>query len=191
MEERRAERSKLFEEWAYILDYLPRGRIGVSRPMFRARPIIQLIGENYFTLLESVPKGIKVPPLSQRTYTGKDEARREIGHIIGRITYEELSSNAKDELPDVIAKIVKQQENNFVAFFNEATALTPKMHALELLPGVGKKMMWEIIRQRELEPFTSFEDISKRTGISNVARVLVKRILTELMGETKYKLFVR
>ncbi|HIC95087.1 TPA: DUF655 domain-containing protein [Candidatus Bipolaricaulota bacterium] len=187
----RIERPKLFEEWAYVLDFLPRGRIEVPRPMFRARPIIQLIGENYFTLLEAVPKRRGVPSVGQRTYTGKDESKREIGHIIGRITYEDLSSSAKSELPSVVATIIKRQERRFVRFFNEATALTPKMHTLELLPGIGKKMMWGIIREREARPFVSFDDVSKRAGISNVVRVLAKRVIAELSGETKYKLFVR
>lgn len=191
VEERRTEAAKLFEEWAYVLDYLPRGRIGISRPMFRARPIIQLIGESYFTLLEAVPKGDAAPSAGKRTYTGRDEAKREIGHIIGRISYNELSSNAKDTLTNVITVILKRQEDKFVAFFNNATALTPKMHTFELLPGIGKKMMWEIIREREARPFTSLEDVTKRTGIVNVAKLLSKRIVTELSEETKYKLFVR
>ncbi|MFQ6085742.1 MAG: DUF655 domain-containing protein [Candidatus Bathyarchaeia archaeon] len=191
-EERRVERGKLFEEWAYVLDYLPRGRIGISRPMFRARPIIQLIGEDHFTLLEAVPKIGSIPRVGERTYTGRDETKRDIGHIIGRIGSDELSSNAKNELPNVISTIVRKQESRFVSFFNEATALTPKMHALELLPGVGKKMMWEIIRQREMRPFESFKDVSERTGISDVVKLLVKRIHSEIMSwETKRKLFAR
>jgi putative nucleotide binding protein len=33
------------------------------------------------------------------------------------------------------------------------------MHSLEILPGHGKKHMWEILDEREIEPFNSFDDL--------------------------------
>ena len=40
------------------------------------------------------------------------------------------------------------------------------MHMLELLPGVGKKHMWEIIEARKDKPFESFEDIKNRVKLA-------------------------
>ena len=33
---------------------------------------------------------------------------------------------------------------------------------LHLLPGIGKKLMWEVLTEREKKPFESFADISQR-----------------------------
>ena len=47
---------KKYEEYAYVLDYLPHGRPGAPRSSHSATGVIQLIGEDYFTLLEATPK---------------------------------------------------------------------------------------------------------------------------------------
>ena len=71
----------------------------------------------------------------------------EVTYIIGRIGFEELTASAKAELTSVISKIVVNREKWFVNFFNTARAITPRMHALELVPGIGKKYMWQVINQ--------------------------------------------
>lgn len=180
---------KRYEEYAYVLDFLPHGRPGL-RLTRRAGAVVQLIGELYFTLLEAATKeGVFLKP-HDRVYVGKNN-RKEISYIIGRIGYDELTANAKLELPAVIEKIVLSREKDFVSFFNSAQAITPRMHALELIPGIGKKYMWQIINERERKPFESFEDLQKRVNIPNPAKLLAKRILEELTGESKYRLFTR
>ena len=184
---------KRYEEHACILDFLPHGRPGIrptGRAGYRAGALVQLVGEEFFTLLEALAKeGVVLKPYD-RVYVGK-EAREEIAYIIGRIGYDELTATAKMELPAVISKIVLNRERWFVNFFNTAHAITPRMHALELIPGIGKKYMWEVINAREREPFESFEDLQKRTEIPNPVKLITKRILEELAGESKYRLFTR
>jgi putative nucleotide binding protein len=65
------------------------------------------------------------------------------------------------------------------------------MHALELLPGIGKKSMWQIINAREKKPFDSFKDIQDRTSVGDPIKVIAKRILDELTGGEKYRIFSR
>lgn len=182
---------KRYEEFAYVLDYLPHGKMGSATQSFRAEPIVQLLGEEYFTLLEAVVKAGETLNIRERAYVGKSIARTKISHILGRINYEELTSEAKSELLSVIEEITRKQEKKFVDFFNEAQAITPRMHALELLPGIGKKYMWYILREREKKPFESYQDIQMRTKIPDPAKIIAKRIRQELTGETKYKVFVR
>ena len=43
---------KKFEDFAYVLDFLSRGMMG--RGAYRAEPMVQLLGESYFTLLEAI-----------------------------------------------------------------------------------------------------------------------------------------
>jgi len=184
---------KRYEEYAYVLDFLPHGRAGVrpsGRAGYRAEALVQLIGEEFFTLLEALVKEGVVLRSHDRVYVGK-EAREEITYIIGRIGYEELTAAAKMELPAVISRIVLNREQWFVNFFNTAQAITPRMHALELLPGIGKKYMWQVINEREKKPFESFDDLQKRTELPNPVKLITKRILEELAGDSKYQLFTR
>ncbi len=180
---------KRYEECAYVLDFLSHGRPG-ARPGYRAGALVQVVGEEFFTLLEAVVKeGIFIKPYD-RVYVGKDH-RDKITYILGRIGYEELTSTAKMELPGVIEKIVLSRESWFVNFFNVAQAITPRMNALELIPGIGKKYMWQIINERERNPFKNFDDLQQRANIPNPAKLITKRILEELAGESKYRLFTR
>jgi len=181
---------RLYEEYAYVLDYLQHGRPVTDKPRHLALPTVQVLGESYFTLLEAeVRTGIQIN-LNERLYIGK-ERRERVNRIIGRIGYDALTANAKAELPSVLEKLIADQEKRFVTFFNNSQAITPRMHALELLPGVGKKSMWQIINAREKKPFTNFKDITERTSIGDPVKVIAKRILDELGGGEKYRIFSR
>jgi putative nucleotide binding protein len=180
---------KRYEEYAYVLDYLPHGRPG-TRPGYRAGALIQVVGEEYFTFLEAIARDGIVLKTSDRVYVGKD-ARRKITYIIGRINYEDLTSNAKMELSGTVEKIVINRELWFINFFNTAQAITPRMHALELIPGIGKKYMWQIIDEREKKPFQNLEDLQNRASMPTPSKLITRRILEELAGESKYRLFTR
>jgi putative nucleotide binding protein len=123
-------------------------------------------------------------------YVGKD-SRQEITYIIGRIGFDELTSAARVELPGVVERIVLNREPWFINFFNAAQAITPRMHALELIPGIGKKYMWQIVNEREKTPFKNFEELQKRADIPSPPKLITKRILEEMSGESKYRLFTR
>lgn len=180
---------KRYEEHAYILDYLPHGRPS-ARPSYRAGALVQCIGEEFFTLLEATVREGLILKTYDRVYVGKD-SRSEITYIIGRIGFEELTSAAKVELPGVIERIVLNRETWFINFFNSAQAITPRMHALELIPGIGKKYMWQIINERDRMSFKNFDDLQKRANIPSPAKLVTKRIMEEMSGESKYRLFTR
>lgn len=179
---------KRYEEHAYVLDCLPHGRPG-TRP-YRAGALVQVVGEDFFTLLEAVVKeGLVLNPLD-RVYVGKN-TRDRVTYIIGRIGYEELTTAARMELATAVEKIVLNREKWFIGFFNTAQAVTPRMHSLELIPGIGKKYMWQILDEREKRPFQSFEDLQQRANLPNPAKLIAKRVLEELAGQSKYRLFTR
>jgi putative nucleotide binding protein len=184
---------KRYEEYAFILDFLPHGRQGIhvsGRAGYRAGALVQLVGGEFFTLLEALVKeGVMLKP-HDRVLVGK-VARDEITYIIGRIHFDELTAAARTELPTVISKIVLNREKGFVGFFNTARAVTPRMHTLELVPGIGKKYMWQVINERERKPFESFEDLQKRTELPNPVKLITKRVMEELETDSKYRLFTR
>ena len=187
-------RQKKYEDFAYVLDIFPASQLRSRAPniiVHRDEFIVQLIGEEFFTLLEAaVPKDHK-PVIGSRIYIGRD-VPRSILRILRRINYDDLTVNARANLENAVRKIVKENEKKFIEFFNKSTPVTPRMHALELIPGVGKKIAMKIISEREVKPFESFEDLKKRIGLQDPMRALVQRILEELSNpEEKYRLFVR
>jgi putative nucleotide binding protein len=183
------------EEYAIVLDYLPQGHHGGEKPVYKREPVAYAIGEEFLTLIELVPRrGVSLSS-HERVYIGKDE-RDKIEYIKKRAEYDDLTSAAKSELPYAIDEIVTKKEARFVEFFNESQAISTRLHRLELLPGIGKKLMWEIIEERK-DPFKSFDDISKRIkSLPDPKKLIVKRILLELeggerkLGKGKYKLFI-
>ncbi|MHA1233140.1 MAG: DUF655 domain-containing protein [Candidatus Helarchaeota archaeon] len=185
--------NKKFEEYVIVLDYLPEGHAESRAKTFKTEPIIQAIGVDYFTLLELVPRkshksDIKI---KDKLYIGSGH-RDKIDHIKGRISYDELTATAKFEIDDTILHIIHENEQKFVDFFNNARSITTKMHQLELIPGIGKKLMWEIINERKKGNFKSFKDIRERVSKIGEPDIMIKkRILMELQNADKYYLFIR
>lgn len=180
------------EEYAIVLDYLPYGYPEDPRPIYQKKPVVQAIGERYFTLLELIPKEGKTINIHQRVYIGEGE-REHINHVKRRLKWDDLTNAAKSELPYVLEEIVKEKEKEFVEFFNKAQPITPRLHALELLPGVGKKLMWTILEERRNKEFESFEELSRRVkGLHHPEKLIARRIMEELRDENiKYRIFVR
>ncbi|MBU1975206.1 MAG: DUF655 domain-containing protein [Nanoarchaeota archaeon] len=178
------------EEQAIVLDFLPNGYPFDTRPIHQKTAIVQAIGIENFTLLELVPKkGIFLQPYDE-VYIG-EEKREQIHHINGKIEPSKLTQTAKQELSHVIIQLVKKHETKFVEFFNVAQPLSTRMHAIELLPGVGKKHMWEIVEERKGNPFKSFADVKKRVKLlPDPEKIVVKRIIAEILGKEKHMLFV-
>lgn len=178
------------EEKAIILDFLPNGYSNDTRPIHLKSAIAQAIGVDNFTLLEVVPKkGVFLQPYEE-AYIG-EEKREKIHHINGKIGMSKLTQTAKAELAHVVEQVVSDNESKFVQFFNKAQPLSTRMHMLELLPGVGKKHMWEIIEERRGDPFTSFEDMRKRVKLMpDPKKAIVRRVMQEIEGSEKHNLFV-
>lgn len=185
------QKEKTRETEAIILDFLKNGYANDMRPSHMKTPIAQAIGKNNLALLELVPrKDIFLQPYEE-VYIG-DEKRDQIHHVIGKISLSKLTSTARAELDHVIKQIVKDKESEFIGFFNTSQPLSTRMHSLELLPGLGKKHMWEVVEERRDGPFTSYEDLKKRVKlIPDPEKLIVNRILKELEGEEKYLLFVK
>jgi putative nucleotide binding protein len=178
------------EEIAIVLDFLQNGYSNDTRPMHQKTPIVQALGKEHFSLLELIPKkGIFLQPYKE-VYIGEGK-RDEIHHISGKLSMSKLTSAARAELDFIIKELVEKNQKKFVEFFNKAQPLTTRMHQLELLPGLGKKHMWEIIESRKDKPFESFADIKSRVKLMpDPEKAVIKRIILELEGNEKHHLFV-
>lgn len=179
------------EDYAYVLDYLPQGHPDNKR--FKREPIAFGLGESGFKILELIPKETESLEIGERLYIGKDmDLRKKIMHVKRRISYDEMTTTAQKEVMYVIEEIVKQNEERFVKFYNEAHAISTRYHMLELLPGLGKKTMWAIIDERDKSPFLSFKNMADRvSAVHQPEKLIIKRIMLELSDTTqKYHLFV-
>ncbi len=180
----------LRDNYAYVLDYMRFGNPSDRHPWHRNKPVAQLIGEDYFTLMEATPRPGAELEVGERVYVGPvHEERLKIEKIDTRIDYEDLTTIARDMLPQILTEIVKKKEPVFVMFFNIAQPITLRFHSLELLPGVGKKTLHRILEYREKKPFESFEEIKEVAHIDPV-KTITERIIEELKGGQRYYLFV-
>ncbi len=174
------------EEHAIILEYLPNGYPLESKMM----PIAQAIGEANLTLLELVPRRGESLEIGEKVYIGEGK-RDKIYYILGRLQREKLTEAAKNQLQEFIKKVIKEKEQEFVDFFNKADAINKRVHQIELLPGLGKKHMQEILKQRKEKEFKDFEDMKKRVqNLPDPEKAVEKRILQELTSLERYNLFV-
>jgi putative nucleotide binding protein len=175
------------EEHARVIDFLPDGRAADRE----REPVAQLLGEKYFTLLEvSIKRGTQCV-LGQRLYIGKD-AREQVEKIKGRIDFSDLTAAARSELPLVTKQIIHDREAEFVNMFNKAGPISIRLHQLELLPGIGKKHLKEILDSRSEKPFETFKELQSRVSLlPDPVNLIATRVAEELQGSSKNYLFVR
>lgn len=174
------------DEWAIVLDFLSHGYYGMKI----SQPVAQVLGENYFSLLEVIIREGVYLKVGQKIYIG-DGKRDEVKFIKRRIDYRDLTGGSKEEVEDIVKEIIKVKPERFINFFNDAGPITTRLHQLELLPGIGKKHLWAIINARKEKPFEGFEDIKKRvTMLPDPEKMVIKRIMEELEDKDKYRIFV-
>ena len=183
-----AAQPRKYEEYAYVLDVTVRGRAITIRG--REGTIVQAVGEERLTLLEllGVPSATFEP--GERVYIGKD-GRDKILSVLGRLDYGNISVTAKNELPSTIEKIVKSNEKRFIDYINTAQPINPRIHSLQLIPGIGKTYLMSILNGRAKKPFESFNDLQTRIGLRDPAKLIARRIVEEISGDARMNIFVR
>ena len=177
------------EETAIVLDFLPNGYPFDDTPSHRKTAIVQAIGKEHFVLLELVPKKEETVQPGEEIYIGEGK-REKIHHILGRLESNKLTKTAESEIKFVVETLVEENQKRFVEFFNKAQPLTTRMHQIELLPGLGKKHMWEIIEERKAEPFKDLKDLKKRVKLMpDPKKIVINRIISEIIGNEKHHIF--
>ena len=172
-----------YEEHAYVLDFKSRSKSTTVRG--KTGIIITAIGEERLTLLEVLGIENTTFEAGERIYIGKVQS------VLGKMTYEKISSSGKNEIPAVVQSIVRKNEQRFVDYLNNAQPLTPRVHALELIPGIGKTYLSSIIQEREKKPFENYDDVERRSGLKEPIKHLTQRILEEISGEARMNIFVK
>lgn len=178
------ERVQIKEEYAIVLDVVLE-----NKQSFSDNEVAQAIGTSGYTLLELVPKRGVILKTGDKVYLG-DGKRDEIQYIKKSLKQTDLSNDASLELEFAVAEIVKEKEDEFVNFFNKAGPITIRKHSLELVGGVGKKHLSDLMWERDKKPFESFEDITARCPfLSHPAQAVSKRIMDEIAEKDDFKFF--
>lgn len=173
-----------------MLDFLKHGYADDPRPLHRKESIVQALGEGFFTLLELVPQeGIELKPFD-KVYIGEGK-RDKISYIRAALFPSKLTQTAKSTMPVIVEKIISDREAQFVEYLNQAGPISLRAHQLELLPGIGKKHAEELLKARAEKKFESFAEIKQRLPAIDVKKALMQRILDEIEGKDRYRLFVR
>jgi len=183
---KREENTQQKEEFAIVLDVVLE-----NKNSFSDNEVAQAIGTSHYTLLELVPKRGVILKTGQKVYLGEGK-REEIQYIKRALFPNKLSNDAKLELEFAVKEIVAEKEEEFVKFFNTAGPITIRKHSLELVGGVGKKYLSDLMWERDKKPFESFEDLTARCPfLSDPAQAVSKRILDEIEGKDDFKFFTR
>ena len=176
-------------EQAIVLDFLPHGRTEDDRPQYQKQPLAYAVGVEDFQLYELVVES--GADISIGDYVDVYDA--ELAERVNEVDYDDIPSGAQSELDYAVEDLVYENEQRFVDFYNDAQPITLRLHQLNLLPGIGKKLRNTILDERERQPFTSFDDLQSRvSGLHNPRETLVERIIEELQeDDLKYRTFVR
>tara|TARA_B100000767_G_C19675393_1_gene497124 strand:+ start:396 stop:998 length:603 start_codon:yes stop_codon:yes gene_type:complete len=116
-----------------------------------------------------------------RIYMGIDHSKREVVQdILGFARIRDLSNSSSQELPVIIQQIIEDSPEVFIQqFFNRAGNLSLKMHAFELLAGVGNKKAMEMVAKRGRAGWENFSQLDEDCGIKS-AELLAKRFVSEI-----------
>jgi putative nucleotide binding protein len=176
---------------AVVIDYLPHGRADDDRPRYEKSPVAYALGETDFQLFELAIAEAADVSIGDRVVVAPAEAREDVAGI-RTVEYGDLPNGARAELEYVVEEIVVANERRFVDFYNDAQPITLRLHQLNLLPGIGKKLRNNVLDQRKRGPFESFEELEERvSGLHRPKEVLVERIIEELKDDDlKYRVFV-
>jgi putative nucleotide binding protein len=179
-------------EYAVVLDYLPHGRADDDRPQYQKPSLAYALGESDFRLVELTLGEDADVGIGDRVVIEPADERESVDRLRD-IEYGDLSNSAVSELDYVVEELVEREEQRFVDFYNDAQPITLRLHQLNLLPGIGKKLRNNVLEERKREPFESFAELEERvSGLHNPKEVLVDRIIEELRDDDlKYKTFVR
>ena len=177
-----------YEEYAYVLDYTSKARSKTVRG--REGIIVTAVGEERLTLLEILGSENSIFEIGEKIYIGK-EGRTKVQSVLGKLDYENISSTAQNEVTSVVESIVKNNEQRFVDYVNNAQPLTPRKHSLELIPGIVKTYLKLILEQISRYKFSDSQDMEQRAGLKDPVHHITKRIMEEITGETQFHLFVK
>ncbi|PSQ16102.1 DUF655 domain-containing protein [Halobacteriales archaeon QS_8_69_26] len=178
---------------AVVLDFLAHGRSDDDRPQYQKSPVAYALGTGDFRLYEFTADRDADVGIGDRVVVEPAGERDPVVETLREVDYGGLSGGAQSELEYAVEDLVAENERRFVDFYNDAQPVTLRLHQLNLLPGIGKKLRNGILDERKRKPFESFEELTDRVqGLHDPEGIVVDRIMEELReDDLKYRIFAR
>ena len=148
--------------------------------------VIVVVTEPALHVIRLRPKsGADLQMVGARIYMGIDHSKREVVQdILGFARIRDLSNAAATELPVVIQQMIEDSPEVFIQqFFNRAGNLSLKMHAFELLSGVGNKKAMEMVAKRGRAGWENFSQLDEDCNIA-ASELLAKRFVSEIQDRS-------
>lgn len=179
------------ENAVIVLDYLARGDSDADSRQYRRSPVAYAVQPSDFALYAIALIDDAHVSIGDRLVIEGPETDDVIADT-KRVSHDDLSAGAQSELEYVVEEVIEAESERFVDFYNDAQPISLRLHQLNLLPGIGKKLRNNILDERKRRPFESFEDVEERvSGLHDPKGVLVDRVLEELrQSDLKYRNFV-
>ncbi|MDI1495189.1 MAG: hypothetical protein K8823_495 [Cenarchaeum symbiont of Oopsacas minuta] len=180
--------NKKYEEFVYVLGIKRRTRTTTIKNKYG--DILYGLGQRFLNVLEILIEDDAIFEIGSKISINVKD-RTKIESVLGRISYKNININATNEISSILESLVVDTEEKFVHFINTAGPITYRINALEMIPGIGKKLTKNVIEEREVEKFENFDDIEKRTGCSDIVKNIARRIQDELEENASMNLFVK
>ena len=98
---------------------------------------------------------------------------------ISEIRLKDISGSANQELIGAISEAIISNPDTHLGFFNRASPMNLKFHSFQLLPGIGNSKALQMVDERGLSGWESFEQVDESCGIESV-RLLAERYVKEM-----------
>jgi len=99
--------------------------------------------------------------------------------VLGMTRHRDLSGGAQSELTEVLSKIINDNPEKTLSFFNKASNLTLKKHAFTLMPRIGDSKAMSMVELRGRQGWETLTAIDESCGIET-ANLMAERLTLEI-----------
>ena len=98
---------------------------------------------------------------------------------LSSLRFQDLTTEGNSVLQESVVESIKVNPHPHLEFYNRANNISLKVHAFQLLPGVGNKKALEMVASRGRVGWESFAQLDEDCNI-NAAELLARRFVSEI-----------
>jgi putative nucleotide binding protein len=98
---------------------------------------------------------------------------------LSQLRFRDLSGEANSALEDAMQESIRINPDPHLGFFNRANNISLKVHAFQLLPGVGSSTAQSWVKIRGQNGWVDLAEVSEKLGVE-VVDLLAERYVGEL-----------
>jgi putative nucleotide binding protein len=95
------------------------------------------------------------------------------------LRYRDLSTSGEDIILEELVGAIKDNSELHLEFYNRANNISLKVHAFQLLPGIGKSKAQKMVQSRGMAGWMEFSEVDKACEIDSI-QLLAERYLIEI-----------